>query len=67
MMNNKTTSKVTGKTSSKTAKSNYSKTGSVYKTPSGTFRARKNVNGTNFSKNFTRKREALNYLNSLVS
>lgn len=63
MMNNKTTSKVAKATMKNTSK--YSKKGSVYKTPSGTFRARKNVNGTNFSKNFTRKRDAMNYLNSL--
>lgn len=64
-MKNKTTSKVAKATMKNTSK--YSKSGSVYKTPSGTFRARKSVNGVNYSKNFTRKREAMSYLNSLVS
>jgi hypothetical protein len=45
----------------------YMKREGVYKTPEGTFQARKCINGIKFCKTFTLKRNAVNYLKTLTN
>lgn len=67
MSNTKTKTKTTSKSTNKTTKTkSYTKVAmGVYQTPSGSYRARKTINGKTISGNFSNKTKAIAFYKGL--